>query len=846
MSVFDLDVGTCGCCEPPAPATPLPVYNRPSLDEIVYRVGTYASFRQAMIELVPSMSAELASELGLSGPPLDGWTSRRSDDYGIAVIEMWATIADILTFHSERYAGEGWLRTAEYRNSIRRLAGLLGYRPKPGMAAATYLAYTLDEGVRLMLPTGLRVQSVPAEDEQPQKFETGEQLDADAALNDVPVFGQPQSVTALAAGRTEETLVPGSFVPLAGDPVIFFTQDESGTEERMVEAVEVVDDRHVVVWSQPLSATRGEAHLRGRAFRQFGHSAPPSHMIATPQGVAEAQSLKWEQAATDFDVNSSAGIDLEGVVDGIEVGAQVLIVASGVTRRRTVQSVEHVTGSVKANKSTRGGGSDQVAVMTGDATRLTVDGGAFTMDIRTTRLYELPETLHFLGWELPRTEIPAGTKKIYVPHPEVQGLPEGRLLFLADRHDDPLLVVAEHAAPFAFPGSTSEFLQVELAEGLPRGLDASSARASGNVAAVTHGETVREEAVGSGDASQGLQEFTLTKAPVTHTADPTAPSGALSSVQVTVDQVVWSLRSGLYGAGPADRIYTTWIDDDQKMHLRFGDGHHGARLPTGRNNVVATYRQGLGTAGNLERGRLATALDKPTGVSGVVNPMPASGGVDPETTAGARRNAPNTVRTFDRAVSLADFAHLAREYSGVGKAFATWVWDGQQRVVHVTLGGEDPAPLSDDQLRAIRTWLDQRRDPNRTLRIERYRSVPFRVRVEVEAAPDRFNEDVHRAVANRLLDYFDYERRDFGQAVHLSDVYSVVQEADGVVWARVVRLRYKSVWDRVVHGAGSARVLVHAPIFGARHISAETYPAELASIDDSADVTVDVTGGLER
>lgn len=845
MSVFDLDVGSCGCCEPPVPATPLRVYNRPSLDEVAYRVGTYASFRQAMIQLVPPMSAELADKVGLSGPPLDDWTSRESDDYGIAILEMWATIADILTFYTERYAGEGWLRTAEYRDSIRRLAGLLGYRLKPGMAAATYLAYTLDEGVRLMLPAGLRVQSVPAEGEQPQKFETSAQLDAGAALNDVPVFDQPQSVTALAAGRAEETLAPGSFVPLPGDPVIFFTRGESGIEERTVERVEVFDGRHVVVWSQPLSATRGEAHVKGRAFRQFGHSAPPSHMIATPQGAAAAQSLKWEQAATNFDVNSSAGIDLEGTVDGIEVGAQVLIVAEGVAYRRIVQAVEPVSGSVKANKSS-GGESDQVTVMTGDATRLTVDGEEFSLDISTTRVYELSETLQFLGWELPRAETPAGTKKIYLPYPQVEELPEGRLLFLDDRHNDPVLVEVEHAAPYTPPGSAPEFLEVELEEGLPRGLDASSARAFGNVVAATHGETIREEAVGNGDASQALQEFTLAKAPVTHTADPTAPSGALSSLQVTVDRVAWSLRSGLYGAGPADRIYTTWIDDDQKMHLRFGDGHHGARLPTGRNNVVATYRQGLGTAGNLGRGRLATALDKPTGVSGVVNPTPATGGVEPETTAGARRNAPNTVRTFDRAVSLADFAHLAREYTGAGKAFATWVWDGQERVVHVTLGGEDPAPLSDDQLQVIRTWLDQRRDPNRALRIDRYRAVPFRVQVEVEAAPDRFHDDVQDAVLGRLLDYFDYERRDFGQAVHLSDVYSVVQETDGVVWGRVVRLHYKSFWDRIVHGAGSARVLVHAPIFGARHISANTYPAELASIDDSADVTVEVTGGLEK
>ena len=99
MSIFDLGVGRCGCCEPPAPATPETVYNRPSLDEVAYRVGRFASFRQAMVQLVPDMAAQLAVDEGLAEPPLLRWTSRDSDDYGMALIEMWATIGDILTFY---------------------------------------------------------------------------------------------------------------------------------------------------------------------------------------------------------------------------------------------------------------------------------------------------------------------------------------------------------------------------------------------------------------------------------------------------------------------------------------------------------------------------------------------------------------------------------------------------------------------------------------------------------------------------------------------------------------------------------------------------------------------------
>ena len=843
MSSVDLQLTRCGCCEPPAPATPLRVDNRPSLDAVAYRAGSYAGFRQAMIQLLPRMAAELAHDLGLAEPPLIRWTSRRSDDYGIALIEMWATIADILTFYTERYANEAWLRTADHRDSIRRLAGLLGYRLKPGVAAATHLGYTLDNNVTLTLPPGLRVQSVPQHGERPQKFETSTALEATAALNRVPVYGTPHVVKPLLAGRTGATLAPESVVPVPGDPVLLFTSGASGVEERTVTTVDTVDGRSVLRWSAPLHAARGEAHLRGRAFRLFGHNAPVTHLAATPQGKATAQSVNWEQAATDFMIDSSTGIDLDGTVDGIEIGGDVLIVASGDAHHRTITHVEHVRGVVAATTQN----NDTVEVMAGAATRITVDGPAITLNRATTRVYELANALGFLGWDLPHTPIPAGKKTIYLPYPEVGKLAKGRLLVLDDHRADPMLAeVAADAKPFTVAGANPEFLKVELVGGTARQLDPTTVHLRGNVVAATHGETIRDEIVGDGDASHALQEFTLAKAPVTHTADPTAPGGARSTLQVLIDRILWAGQPGLFGAGPADRSYTTWIDDEQKMRIRFGDGRSGARLPSGRGNVLATYRQGLGVQGNLDAGQLATALDKPTGVSAVTNPLPATGGVDPETTGAARENAPNTVRTFGRVVSLRDFADLAREYTGIEKAFATWVWDGEERVVHVTVGGEDGAKLSAGQLTAVRTYLDQRRDPNRALRLDQYRPVPFLVSVSVQAAPDRVNEDVHAAVLANLVGYFAYPHRRFGQAVHLSDIYAVVHEAGGVVSARVEELRYKRFTDRITHGAWFTTVAIRARIVGARPLSSgKVSPAELASLEDPADAEVTVSGGLE-
>jgi hypothetical protein len=655
------------------------------------------------------------------------------------------------------------------------------------------------------------------------------------------VFNAPVTVPALGAGRQTETLSPATFGPGVGDPVILFTGGASGVEERSVAAVAEVDGRTVIRWSVPLRSSHGRAHVLGRAFRLFGHNAPATHVYATPQGTTAAQSVKWDTATTTFTTTGNE-FDLAGTVDGLEVGGEVLIVSAGVARRRTVEEVEHVTGVVTGVT-----GSTTVDVMSGDATRITVSGSTISADVRTTRVYELGSRIEPLGWEVPQTPIPAGATKLYVPYPEVEEVPDRRLLVLDDHVGLPMLIEVDGDAVPHGVGTEPEFLEVTLRTATTRDLDAASAHLLGNVVAATHGETVGDEIVGDGDAAAVLQEFTLAKAPVTHTSDAAAPGGARSSVEMIVDRVRWTERSGLFGAGPKDRTYTAWIDDDHKTHVRFGDGLTGARLPTGRANVVATYRHGLGSEGNVAARRITTALDKPAGVASVVNPLAAAGGVDPESRDGARVNAPNTVRTFDRAVSLLDFADLAREFTGIEKAFATWVWDGEERVVHVTVGGVDGEALTAEQLEGLRSYLDRRRDPNRTLRIAEYRAVPFSVTMSIEVEPDRFNEDVQEAVTASVTEYFAYDNCEFGVAVHLSDLYEVAHRSSGVVSARITVLRYKYPADRISHGLPFTVVAVHAPVRAARPLpGGQVAAAELATLESSDDLIVTGTGGLVR
>lgn len=177
----------CGCCEGITTLTPLPVMNRPALDTLAYRVGTHSTFLETMKARLSNMvleppAAPEAEEAGRIAP-LDKLTTREESDPAIAILDAWATVADVLTFYQERIANEGYLRTATERRSILELSRLIGYELRPGVSASTYLAFTLEPDHEVEIPAGTRAQSRPGPGELPQPFETSEPLAARSDWN---------------------------------------------------------------------------------------------------------------------------------------------------------------------------------------------------------------------------------------------------------------------------------------------------------------------------------------------------------------------------------------------------------------------------------------------------------------------------------------------------------------------------------------------------------------------------------------------------------------------------------------------------------------------------------------
>jgi uncharacterized phage protein gp47/JayE len=124
----------------------------------------------------------------------------------------------------------------------------------------------------------------------------------------------------------------------------------------------------------------------------------------------------------------------------------------------------------------------------------------------------------------------------------------------------------------------------------------------------------------------------------------------------------------------------------------FGDGVNGALLPTGSGNVVATYRYGAGALAPAAE-TLTSVLTPQPGLKGVKNPLQPTGGADADSAAKLRSQAPRSVLTFNRAVSLDDYAVIAQGASGVTQVATGFVFDplSQRPVVTIWVAGDSGA-----------------------------------------------------------------------------------------------------------------------------------------------------------
>src|SRR5271157_1469031 len=315
---------TCGCCSGVAVETPQGEDNRAGLSAIAYRTGVWGTFNSSMLARLSS--AEHTALAGLK--------TRDDDDFSIAILDASAMMLDVLTFYQERLANESYLRTATQLSSLTELSRLIGYRPSPGVTASTYLAFTIKAApgapadptaAAVTIPAGTKAQSVPAQGQTPQTFETSRDILAKADWNTLPVqtgLGwKPKSGdTSVYLAGTSTQLNPGDAILIVGDERANPLHTSENWDVRIVSAIEPdgARNRTRVVWSEGLGhGGVGPAQINPKfyALRQraslFGYNAVHPLLLSahTQASLTSAKQIAGNPPDWRFNVDTIADPD---------------------------------------------------------------------------------------------------------------------------------------------------------------------------------------------------------------------------------------------------------------------------------------------------------------------------------------------------------------------------------------------------------------------------------------------------------------------------------------------------------------------------------------------------------
>jgi predicted phage baseplate assembly protein len=583
-----------------------------------------------------------------------------------------------------------------------------------------------------------------------------------------------------------------------------------------------------------VSAPELKAWKLGGSFRHFGHNAPATRITVDTQGRAKETGVSYVRnlaAATGEPAVPAIAprqFPLDGEVSAVIGGVTALVEAnvdtadSGDNPRKRL--LERTVAQVDRQSLAWGSHSGASTVLTLDKGLAVVEGGAYLQlaDIRGITVHQVEGRSFRLQAAFTPIAAAAGADLDFYGTRADAGALEKRAVLLAGA-DGVLVSASVLEVVLSTDASASEaFHRVRLDRSFEYRQfihDAPAITVYGNLVEATQGKTEDEMVLGDGDGRAVFQTFAIPKTPLTYLLDTTQVPADLPELQVRVDRLLWKCVPSLFNASKTDRVYIVREDSDGKSFVQFGDGKTGARLPSGRGNVVAHFRTGSGARGLLKADAKPQAVNRIPGFDAAFLLEPATGGAPPETEEVARVAAPGTMQSLGRIVSLADYEAEALAVPGVIKARASWTVVDSVPLVRITILTESRAPAdakaAADALRSAVRIRGTSRCPIMAIQGTR-RQVSVNVAVGFDATWR--SEDVRQAILEALgarneetegvdgsQGLFSWQRRNFGEGVHGSHVVAAVQNVPGVAWVRLNALEFarpsRIVMSRLQPGA---------------------------------------------
>jgi hypothetical protein len=341
-----------------------------------------------------------------------------------------------------------------------------------------------------------------------------------------------------------------------------------------------------------------------------------------------------------------------------------------------------------------------------------------------------------------------------------------------------------------------------------------------NTVMVRHATQIRNEILGSGDASKN-QTLRTSRAPVLEgqrlevrelevpsrmEQDKIKQDAGEEALTIVADDagrqlevwVLWNQVPDFYGSSAHDRHY---VLDYLSGEVRFGDGISGMIPPRAGGNIrMSSYRTGGGVRGNKPAGAISELRTSLPYVERVMNYVASSGGAEAETYDSLVERMPRMIRHGGYAVTYQDYEDLAMLASPeVARARSVRFYDkeGVGKVMLVVVPrSSDPSPVPSRELkRRVQEFIDERKSPLVQLTVTSPTYVDVDVAVDIAPASIEMAAALNLDVLERINRFlhpltggFNGEGWDFGRQPYESDLYYLIEAIPGVDHIRNLKL----------------------------------------------------------
>jgi hypothetical protein len=276
----------------------------------------------------------------------------------------------------------------------------------------------------------------------------------------------------------------------------------------------------------------------------------------------------------------------------------------------------------------------------------------------------------------------------------------------------------------------------------------------------------------------------------------------------------WTPEPDLLESGESDPVFVVEVESDGTATLRFGDNINGKTPDTG-TSFVASFRVGNGTAGNVGADSLVYLAAADARIQSCTNPLPATGGTDPETSDQIRRRAPQAFLTQERAITMADYENIAEMNPQVDNAVASLRWTGSWYTTFIAVQPEGGGNLSPALQQTLMATEERYRLAGQDLLLDSPQYVSLEIVLQVCVDPSYFQADVEQSLMQVLgsgilpdgtKGLFYPDNFTFGQTVYLSPVYVAARSVPGVTSVTAITFQPQGVNTTQYLAAGEIKL----------------------------------------